>query len=76
MAIERIHGRKKHYIKIHFTVDVKTKEVTVVDVKIDEMHDSKVLPSLIMDTSRHRLISEACMMDHMIQGKHMDFLKE
>jgi hypothetical protein len=24
-------------------------------------HDSEVLPNLIMDASRHRLISEACM---------------
>jgi len=31
------------------------------DVTTDDMHDSEVLPNLIMDSSRHRLISEACM---------------
>jgi hypothetical protein len=31
------------------------------DITTDDMHDSKVLPSLIMNASRYRLISEACM---------------
>jgi hypothetical protein len=31
------------------------------DVTIDDKHDSEVLPSLIMDASRYRLISEAFM---------------
>jgi len=30
-------------------------------VTTDDIHDSKVLPSLIADASRHRLISEAYM---------------
>jgi len=59
--VERTYGRKKRYIKIHFAVDVKTKEVLAMYVTTDDKHDSEVLPSIIADASRHRLISEACM---------------
>ena len=59
--IKRIHGKRKCYIKIHSAVDVKTKEVLAMDVTTDDIHDSKALPSLIMNVSRYRLISEACM---------------
>jgi hypothetical protein len=45
--VERVYGRKKRYVKIHFAVDVKTKEVLAMDVTTDDMHDSEVLPSLI-----------------------------
>jgi hypothetical protein len=31
------------------------------EVTTDDVHDSKVLPSLIMNTSRHRAIIEAYM---------------
>jgi hypothetical protein len=59
--VERLYGKKKRYVKIHFAVDVKTKEVLAMDVTTDDMHDSEVLPSLIANASGHRLISEACM---------------
>jgi hypothetical protein len=59
--VERIHGKRKRYIKIHFAIDVKTKEIIAMDITTDDMHDSKALPSLIMDASRHRTIIEACM---------------
>jgi hypothetical protein len=59
--VERLYGEKKRYVKIHFAVDVRTKEVLAMDVTTDDTHDSEVLPNLIMDASRHRLISEACM---------------
>jgi hypothetical protein len=59
--VERIYGRRKRYIKIHFTVDVRTGEVIAMDVTIDDKHDSEALLSIIMNASRHRLISEACM---------------
>jgi hypothetical protein len=38
-------GRKR-YIKIHFAVDAKTKEIIAMEVTTDDVHDSKVLPSL------------------------------
>jgi len=59
--VERIYGRKKRYVKIHFAVDVKTGEVVAMDVTTDDMHDGEVLPSIMADASRYRLISEACM---------------
>jgi hypothetical protein len=59
--VERIYGRKKRYIKIHFAVDARTKEVIAMEVTTDNVHDSKVLPSLIMNASRCRLIYEAYM---------------
>ena len=55
--VERLYGGKKRYIKIHFAVDVKTKEVLAVYVTTDSIHDSKALPR-IANASRHRLISE------------------
>jgi len=59
--VERIYGRKKRYVKIHFAVDVKTREVLAMYVTTDDIHDSEVLPNLIADASRHRTIIEACM---------------
>jgi hypothetical protein len=59
--VERLYGEKKRYVKVHFAVDVRTKEVLAMDVTTDDTHDSEVLPNLILDASRHRLISEACM---------------
>jgi hypothetical protein len=59
--VERIYGRKKRYVKIHFAVDARTKEVVAMDVTTDDVHDSEVLPSLIMNASRHRAIIEAYM---------------
>jgi len=34
-----MHG--KRYIKIHFAVDVKTKEVLAMEVTTDDVHDSE-----------------------------------
>jgi hypothetical protein len=59
--VERLYGRKKRYVKIHFAVDVKTKEVLAMDVTTDDKHDSKALPSIIANASRHRTIIEAYM---------------
>jgi hypothetical protein len=59
--VERLYGRKRRYVKIHFAVDVKTKEVLAMYVTTDDMHDSEVLPSIIANASRHRTIIEAYM---------------
>jgi hypothetical protein len=48
----RVYGRRKRYIKIHFVVDVRTREIVSMDVATDDVHDSKVLPRLMIDTSR------------------------
>jgi len=39
--IERKHGKKKKYIKIHFATDAKTKEIVAMSITTDETHDSK-----------------------------------
>jgi hypothetical protein len=59
--VERVYGRKKRYVKIHFAVDVRTKEVLAMYVTTDDIHDSEVLPSIIANASRHRSIAEAFM---------------
>jgi len=59
--VERLYGRKRRYVKMHFAVDVKTKEVLAMEVTTDDMHDSEVLPSIIANASRHRTIIEAYM---------------
>jgi hypothetical protein len=53
--VERVYGRKKRYVKIHFAVDVKTKEVLAMYVTTDDMHDSEVLPSIIANASLHTI---------------------
>ncbi|MGC8961037.1 MAG: transposase, partial [Candidatus Bathyarchaeia archaeon] len=59
--VTRVHGKKRRYIKIHFAVDVKTKEVIAMDVTTDDIHDSKALPTLITDAYRRRVIAKAYM---------------
>ena len=59
--VTRMYGKKKRYIKIHFAVDVKTKEVLAMEVTTDDVHDSKALPALIKDASKLRRVSEAVM---------------
>jgi hypothetical protein len=54
LTIERVYGRRKRYIKIHFVVDINTKEVISMDVSTDDVHDSEVLPRLLKDASMNR----------------------
>jgi hypothetical protein len=59
--VERVYGRRKRYIKIHFVVDINTKEVISMDVTTDDVHDSEVLPGLLKDASMNRDVAEAFM---------------
>jgi hypothetical protein len=59
--VERVYGGRKRYIKIHFAVDINTKEVISMDVTTDDVHDSEVLPRLLKDASRNRDVIEAFM---------------
>jgi hypothetical protein len=60
-------------VKIHFVVDVKRKEVIAMDVSSitvdDDMHDSKTLPTIIMDVSRYRLIITEAYVDGAYDSK-------
>jgi hypothetical protein len=58
---------REKYIKIHFAVDVRTKEVLAIDGAMDDMHDSEVLLSLIMDAQGIGLSLRHVWMEHMIQ---------
>lgn len=50
--IERLQG-KKRYVKLHFAVNVETREVIALEVSTDDTHDSKALPRLLDEAERH-----------------------
>jgi len=45
--VERKHGKKKRYVKIHLAVDVETKQALAMMVTTDGTHDSRVFPELL-----------------------------
>ena len=45
--IERKHGKKKRYVKLHFAVNTVTHEVVSMEVTTDDEHDVKTLPGLV-----------------------------
>jgi len=51
--IERKHGKKKRYVKLHFAVRVDTHEVVAMEVSTDDMHDVKALPGLVEGAERN-----------------------
>jgi hypothetical protein len=59
--VERVYGRRKRYIKIHFVVDINTKEVISMDVTTNVIHDSEVLPRLLKGASINRDVIKAFM---------------
>ena len=56
--MERIHGKKKRYVKLHLAVNTETKEIVALEASTDETHDSKALPGLLDMAERHREISK------------------
>jgi len=56
--VERKHGKKKRYIKLHFAVHIETKEVVALEVSTDDIHDSKALPGLLDEAQRYRKVSK------------------
>jgi len=51
--IERKHGKKRHYVKLHFAVNVETHEVVAMEVTTDERHDVESLPALVEESVRN-----------------------
>jgi hypothetical protein len=51
--IERKHGKKKHYVKLHFAVRVDTHEVVAMEVTTDDVHDVRALPGLVEESRRN-----------------------
>jgi hypothetical protein len=51
--IERKHGKKKRYVKLHFAVNTVTHEVVSMEVSTDDVHDVKALPGLVEGAERN-----------------------
>jgi hypothetical protein len=51
--IERKHGKKKRYVKLHFAVNTETHEVVAMEISTDDMHDVKALPGLVEGAERN-----------------------
>jgi len=51
--IERKHGKKKRYVKLHFAVRVDTHEVVAMEISTDDVHDVKALPGLVEGSERN-----------------------
>jgi len=56
--IERKHGKKKRYVKIHLAVDVETKQALAMMVTTDGTHDSRVFPELLRKAERQGKVSK------------------
>jgi hypothetical protein len=56
--IERKHGKKKRYVKLHFAVRVDTHEVVAMEVTTDDVHDVKALPGLVEEAGRNVRVSK------------------
>jgi len=59
--VERKHGKKKRYVKIHFAVNTVTHEVVAMEVTTDDVHDSKAAPALLDGAARNARVAEALM---------------
>jgi hypothetical protein len=55
--IERKHGKKKRYVKLHFAVRTDTHEVVAMEVTTDDVHDVREAPSLVDGSLRRTRVS-------------------
>ncbi len=55
--VERKHGKKKRYVKLHFAVDIETKEVVSLEISTDDVHDVKAFPGLVEEAEKRRRIA-------------------
>ena len=51
--VERKHGKKRRYVKLHFAVNTVTHEVVGMEVSTDDVHDVKELPGLVEESRRN-----------------------
>jgi len=54
--VERKHGEKKQYVKIHLAVDARTKALALL-VITDGIHDSRAFPELLRKAERRGRVS-------------------
>ena len=45
--------RRKRYVKVHFAVNVETREVVAMEVTTDDVHDSEVFPMFLEEAESH-----------------------
>lgn len=57
--VERKHGKKKRYMKLHFAVRVDTHEVVSMEVSTDDVHDSKEAAGLLEGACSRADVEEA-----------------
>ena len=57
--VERKHGKKKRYVKLHFAVRVDTHEVVSMEVSTDDVHDSKEAAGLLEGACSRARVEEA-----------------
>jgi len=51
--VERVHGKKRRYVKLHFAVNIESKEVVAMEVSTDDKHDVEALPGLVEGSERN-----------------------
>jgi hypothetical protein len=73
--IERKHGKKKHYMKLHFAVNVETHEVVAMEVSTDDVHDVRALPGLVEGSGRRVRVAEVLGDGAYDSGKVYGFLE-
>jgi len=56
--VERKHGKKKRYVKLHFAVRVDTHEVVSMEVTTDDVHDSKEASGLLEGAEKRVRVAE------------------
>ena len=56
--IERKHGKKRRYVKLHFAVNMETHEVVSMEISTDDVHDVKALPGLVEGAGRNVEVSK------------------
>ena len=56
--VERKHGKRKRYVKLHFAVNVETREVVAMEVSTDDTHDVKALPRLVDGAEQHGRVTK------------------
>jgi len=57
--VERKHGKKKRYVKLHFAVNTVTHEVVSMEVTTDDVHDSKEAVGLLEGACSRANVGEA-----------------
>jgi len=56
--IERKHGKKRRYVKLHFAVNTETHEVVSMEISTDDVHGVKALPGLVEGAGRNVEVSK------------------